>query len=159
MVFYETFATFEALTPAECAAKFLSVTNDANTAALLQVIYMVRTFAGAIPYVGGIVVGLASILLAPGKTVNYLEWNLGMLDAYFLCAMGEEGFTQELYENDFSPKMNFMANLQQESEQFKGIPFYGIYVMVVNIFEIQAVLETMSGSPAEETAATEEAAV
>ena len=145
MVFYETFATYEAYSPAECAEKFLDVASNSALATLLTIGYHVRYLLGNIPYVGSILITVATLLLAPAKTGNYLDYNVGMLDAYFLCAIGEPGFTQELYDGDFSLKMEFISDLRSETEQLSAIPFYGLYKLVVNALEVKNVLDTFAG--------------
>ena len=145
MVFYETFATYEAYSPAECAEKFLDVASNSGLATLLTIGYQFRTILTNIPYVGAILLGLSTWLLAPANTGNYLDYNVGMLDAYFLCAIGEPGFTQELYDGDFSLKMEFISDLRSETEQVSSIPAYGLYKLIVNALEVKNVLDTLAG--------------
>ena len=146
MVFYETLEAYEAYTPAECAANFLEVASNASLAALLSVAYLARNYLTSIPYVGSILLSLVTVLLSPTRTGNHMEWSIGMLDAYFQCAMGEPGFSQELYDGDFRLKMAYIADLQAEVHQVKAVPFWGIYKLVTNGLEVKSVLESFAGA-------------
>ena len=146
MVFYETFATYEAYTSTECAAKFLEVADNAGIATLISMAYIFRTYLSSIPYVGGLLITLITLLLNPNKTGNYMEYSIGMLDAYFLCAMGEPGFSQELYDGDFTPKMAYIKDLRAEAEQVTHIPYWGIFKLITNGLQVRDVLGSFAGS-------------
>ena len=146
MVFYETFETYEAYTAPECAAKFLEVAANSSTATLITMLWVFRTYLSAIPYVGSVLLAIANVLLAPSKTTNYLEYSAGMLDAYFQCAIGEPGFSQELYDGDFRLKMAFINDLRNESGQVAMVPFWGLYKLITNGLEVKKVLDSFAGS-------------
>ena len=146
MVFYETLEAYEAYTPAECASNFLDVASNAGLNALLSMAYLARTYLSSIPYVGALLLSLVTVILEPTRTGNHMEWSIGMLDAYFQCAMGEPGFTQELYDGDFRLKIAYIADLQAEVHQVKAVPFWGIYKLITNGLEVRSVLESFAGA-------------
>ena len=65
------------------------------------------------------------------------------MDSYFQCAIGEEGFTQELYETDFFLKKNFIEQTIQEMKLFSLIPVYNLYVNVMGMIAIRDTLALM----------------
>ena len=145
MVFYETLEAYEAYTSAECAANFLEIANNASLATLLSMAYMFRGYLANIPYVGSILLAY-TVLLSPERTGNHFEYSVGMLDLYFQCAIGEPGFSQELYDGDFRLKMAYINDLKGEVNQVYHVPFLGIYKLITNGLEIRTVLDSFAGS-------------
>ena len=146
MVFYETLEAYEAYTSAECAANFLEIANNASLATLLSMAYMFRGYLANIPYVGSILMAWVTVLLSPERTGNHFEYSVGMLDLYFQCAIGEPGFSQELYDGDFRLKMAYINDLKGEVNQVYHIPFLGNYMLITSGLEIRTVLDSFAGS-------------
>ena len=94
----------------------------------------------AIPYVGAIISGLVTKLLTGENTNATFEYFRGLLDTYFLCAMGEEGFTQEIYDTDFSKKMLYITESVEEIASMSSVPYYGIFVLIMGLININDVI-------------------
>ena len=138
---YTDFETFSELTPAECAAAFQTHVENATYGLYAIFVHAFSGFVQIIPIVGILIklVVLPYILTAE-RSYSFFHLSLSSMDNYFQCAIGEEGFTQELYETDFFMRKNFIKQTMGEMNQWNNIPIFGYYTWITGMLAISDVL-------------------
>ena len=90
---YTDYETYSALSPAECAAAFQEGVDNTTYATYAILLFTFKQYLSSIPAVGTLLVFLVNVTLTPERTGSLFDLGVSSMDAYFRCAIGEEGFT------------------------------------------------------------------